>query len=96
MADIRPDRLTTCQSERNSVVNRRPMYCSRDSECDPNPHYKFFFFNYISELCFRNLCYSFFEDINNICCDATKENNHIPGKHGYFYLFDNILYSEAL
>jgi hypothetical protein len=24
MADIRPDRLTTCQSERKSVVSRRP------------------------------------------------------------------------
>jgi hypothetical protein len=24
MADIRPDRLTTCQSERKSVVRRRP------------------------------------------------------------------------
>jgi hypothetical protein len=25
MADIRPDRLTTCQSERKSVVSRRPI-----------------------------------------------------------------------
>jgi hypothetical protein len=24
MADIQPDRLTTCQSERKSVVSRRP------------------------------------------------------------------------
>jgi hypothetical protein len=24
MADIRPDRFTTCQSERKSVVSRRP------------------------------------------------------------------------
>jgi hypothetical protein len=24
MADIRPDRLTTCQSEQKSVVSRRP------------------------------------------------------------------------
>jgi hypothetical protein len=24
MADIRPDRLTTCQSERTSIVSRRP------------------------------------------------------------------------
>jgi hypothetical protein len=24
MADIRPDRLTTCQSERKSVVSRQP------------------------------------------------------------------------
>jgi hypothetical protein len=24
MADIRPDRLTTCQSDRKSVVSRRP------------------------------------------------------------------------
>jgi hypothetical protein len=24
VADIRPDRLTTCQSERKSVVSRRP------------------------------------------------------------------------
>jgi hypothetical protein len=24
MADIRPDRLTTCQSERKSVASRRP------------------------------------------------------------------------
>jgi hypothetical protein len=24
MADIRPDRLTTCQSERKSIVSRRP------------------------------------------------------------------------
>jgi hypothetical protein len=29
MADIRPDRLTTCQSERKSVVSRRPsIYCA--------------------------------------------------------------------
>jgi hypothetical protein len=35
MADIRPDRLTTCQSERKSVVSRRPsvfhctvLYCT--------------------------------------------------------------------
>jgi hypothetical protein len=30
MADIRPDRLTTCQSERKSVVSRLPsVFCSK-------------------------------------------------------------------
>jgi hypothetical protein len=28
MYDIRPDRLTSCQSERKSVVSRRPSVCS--------------------------------------------------------------------
>jgi hypothetical protein len=28
MTDIRPDRLTTCQSERKSVVSRRPSVMS--------------------------------------------------------------------
>jgi hypothetical protein len=28
MADIRPDRLTTCQTERKLVVSRRPSVCA--------------------------------------------------------------------
>jgi hypothetical protein len=31
MADIRPDRLTTCQSEQKSVVSRRPTVFSNDT-----------------------------------------------------------------
>jgi hypothetical protein len=27
MADLQPDRLTTCQSERKSIVSRRPTNC---------------------------------------------------------------------
>jgi hypothetical protein len=36
MADIRPDRLTTCQSERKSVVNRRPRVLFVASCGQPN------------------------------------------------------------
>jgi hypothetical protein len=32
MADIRPDRLTTCQSERKSVVSRRPSVFLKNSK----------------------------------------------------------------
>jgi hypothetical protein len=37
MADIRPDRLTTCQSERKSVVSRRPSVS--ESKLRPSFHY---------------------------------------------------------
>jgi hypothetical protein len=30
VADIRPDRITTCQSERKSVVSRRPSVIYED------------------------------------------------------------------
>jgi hypothetical protein len=37
MADIRPDRLTTCQSERKSVVSRRPSVFVFDKAVGPDP-----------------------------------------------------------
>jgi hypothetical protein len=33
MADIQPDRLTTCQSERKSVVSRRPSVFRKSRIC---------------------------------------------------------------
>jgi hypothetical protein len=35
MADIRPDRLTTCQSEQKSVVSRRPTVLVQQPEPAP-------------------------------------------------------------